>query len=335
MLITQNCLRSCTICVRKQYRTKVCFLFERIFNPKLIAEQPIFVFGLARSGTTFLMTALERDKKLGTLLYNDMPLVLSPNLNSFLQRKQKNLQVAKERSHGDGVMISQDSPEALEEPFWRSMEASCFICKDTLNLYDPSDATMDFFESYIGLILRARKADRYISKNNNNILRWRQLTKFPHCYLICMFRHPLEQAISLARMHDHFCEAQKKDPFTRSYMGFLSHYEFGLDRKSFVFDGDQEAIIEENNVSFYLQIWIRCYQYLLSRKDLSLIFVSYEDLCADEEIWSKIYNILGLDFHSIPDIFNKNIKSVDKTLHKDLLSKAELLYNELNLVKLK
>ena len=132
-----------------------------------------------------------------------------------------------------------------------------------------------------------------------------------------MFRHPLEQAISLARMHDHFCEAQKKDPFTRSYMGFLSHYEFGLDRKSFVFDGDQEAIIEENNVSFYLQIWIRCYQYLLSRKDLSLIFVSYEDLCADEEIWSKIYNILGLDFHVflifLIKILNQLIKRYIKT----------------------
>ena len=112
------------------------------------------------------MTALERDK-VGSLLYNDMPLVLSPNLNSFLQRKQKNLQVAKERSHGDGVMISQDSPEALKEPFWRSMEASCFICKDTLNLYDRR-MHYGLFWSYIGLILRARKADRYISKEQQH-----------------------------------------------------------------------------------------------------------------------------------------------------------------------
>ena len=82
-------------------------------------EQPIYISGLARSGTTILLELLALHDTTATHAYKDFPLVLTPYFwNWFLDRAQKRDTVAVERAHGDGIIVTPESPEALEEVLW-------------------------------------------------------------------------------------------------------------------------------------------------------------------------------------------------------------------------
>ena len=78
----------------------------------------IFVCGLPRSGTTILMRYLYETKEFASLTYRDMPFVVLPNLWSKISNRIKSSPY-KERIHDDKISINIDSPEAMEEIFWR------------------------------------------------------------------------------------------------------------------------------------------------------------------------------------------------------------------------
>ena len=79
-------------------------------------EAPIFVSGLARSGTTILLEVLARHPSVASHRYKDYPFLFTPFLwNRFLSFVPQGRQAAQERSHGDGIAVSPDSPEAFEE----------------------------------------------------------------------------------------------------------------------------------------------------------------------------------------------------------------------------
>ena len=81
--------------------------------------RPIYVSGLARSGTTILLEMLARDPECVTHRYRDYPPVFTPWLwNRLLDfTPQKPAQPA-ERTHKDGIEVTPESPEALEEVLW-------------------------------------------------------------------------------------------------------------------------------------------------------------------------------------------------------------------------
>ena len=80
----------------------------------------IFVSGLARSGTTLLMRMLHDTSAFASLTYRDMPLVMAPNLWKKIGGAFQKSMARRERAHGDGLEVDYDSPEALEEVFWRT-----------------------------------------------------------------------------------------------------------------------------------------------------------------------------------------------------------------------
>ena len=77
------------------------------------------------------------------------------------------------RAHSDGLNISYNSPEAFEEIFgnlfWNS-----YIKKDYLNKHNLSNFDLEEFNKYISLVTEQNKI--YLSKNNNNILRIKDLS---------------------------------------------------------------------------------------------------------------------------------------------------------------
>ena len=79
----------------------------------------IFVCGLPRSGTTILMKTLYETNEFASLTYRDMPFVVLPNIWSKISNKIKANKL-KERIHEDNISINIDSPEALEEVFWKT-----------------------------------------------------------------------------------------------------------------------------------------------------------------------------------------------------------------------
>ena len=112
-------------------------------------------------------------------------------------------------------MVGVDSPEAFEEVFWRVFTGRDYIAKDRLNLYEIDDEISEKFRNYIELVLQNRDLPvqtRYLSKNNNNVLRFASLQKcLPDAQIIVPFREPLQHALSLLEQHEHFCKFQAED----------------------------------------------------------------------------------------------------------------------------
>ena len=49
-------------------------------TPHLGDDRPVYLCGLARSGTTFLLRLLNKSGEFASLSFRDMPFVMSPNL---------------------------------------------------------------------------------------------------------------------------------------------------------------------------------------------------------------------------------------------------------------
>ena len=82
-------------------------------------DRPVFIAGLARSGTTILLEKLSRIDGVATHRYRDFPFVMAPIYwGRFVALFGKG-QGPKERPHQDSIFITRESPEAFEEPIWQ------------------------------------------------------------------------------------------------------------------------------------------------------------------------------------------------------------------------
>ena len=131
----------------------------------------VFVCGLARAGTTILMRELHRSGAFGSLTYADMPFVLSPNLWRRLSARSADPGMKAERAHGDGIEVDQNSPEALDEVYWRVFAGDDYIRRDRLIPHRPDGDAISGYRDLIRLVLRHTGRGRYLAKNNNHILR--------------------------------------------------------------------------------------------------------------------------------------------------------------------
>ncbi len=245
----------------------------------------VFVSGLARAGTTILMKTLHASGEFCSLTYRDMPFVLAPNLWSKIAALSKKKARANERAHNDGILIGFDSPEALEELFWRIQTQGKYIQADCLTNSRIEDEVIIKFRKYVSLILKRYGGQRYLSKNNNNVLRIPTLLEaFPRAKVIVPFRDPLQHAMSLYRQHQHFKKLHRKDPFARRYMKWLVHHEFGLDHKPFAMANDQLMRGDPAQVDYWLDQWLSVYcEIIETRKAVGryVILFDYDHFCRE------------------------------------------------------
>ena len=69
--------------------------------PDVRIDRPVYVTGLARSGTTILLETLARHPDVATHRYRDFPMLFTPYLwNRWLDRVPRKEEQATERSHG-------------------------------------------------------------------------------------------------------------------------------------------------------------------------------------------------------------------------------------------
>ena len=227
-----------------------------------INDRPVFVAGLARAGTTLLMRLFHDTGAFSSLTYRDMPFVLAPNLWRRMSAPFARRGAAAERAHADGLLVDVGSPEALEEVFWRS-----------------------------------HGGGRYLSKNNNNLLRLPSLRRaFPGACILVPFRHPLDQAASLLAQHRRFCQLQREDAFATRYMTWLVHHEFGLDQRPFDWGEGVASERSRDSLDYWLGQWAAAYGHVLSQEGPALILVDYDGLCAEPEVvWGRLAASVGLD----------------------------------------
>ena len=252
------------------------------------ADRPIFITSLPRAGTTVLLEALHRLPTLASHTYRDMPFVLTPVLWDHLSSTFRRGGVARERAHGDGMIVSEDSPEALEEALWKKAYPGKYFGK-SIDLWSTSDVTEEFstgFHDHMRKIIALRQPDhpqdgRYLSKNNANIARIDALrSMFPSATFIVPVRKPVEHAISMWRQHQNFESQHAKDSFVREYMEDLGHHEFGALHQPFTFGRSSMTINSAgpHSPDYWLAYWISVFEYLAERQDLA--FVGFERLCS-------------------------------------------------------
>ena len=138
-------------------------------------DQPVYVCGLARSGTTVLLRALAKSPLFHSLTYRDMPFVMAPNLWRRITGLTERKLAPAERAHGDGILVDFDSPEAFEEVFWRTFNPQP-AAAGAFGSVPPSDEAMQAFAEYRAVVAQPK---RYLSKNNNNLVRLAALRRDP------------------------------------------------------------------------------------------------------------------------------------------------------------
>lgn len=282
----------------------------------------IVVCGLARAGTTVITRDIYATDVFGSLTYRDMPFAMAPN--SFRSTTAAASLETKERSHGDGVLVDLDSPEAIDEVFWRVHAGPDYIRGDRLVPHTPRDEHIDLFRDYRRLILNKTGKQRYLSKANNTALRLDRLAeKLDDTLFVVPFRHPADQATSLQRQHARFSGSSA---FQRDYVRWLGHFEFGDTHKPFVFSAMPDGTPDQ--LSYWLDIWRDVYAAMaeIARQRENVLFVCYEDLCNDATYQSALMHNLSLEGHGFSEL-----RAVDRTqappvdLSEDVIALYETL----------
>jgi hypothetical protein len=300
---------------------------------QVVLQKHVFVTGLARAGTTILMRRFHATGQFRSLTYRDMPFVLAPNLWRRLSRISRRDIALSERAHGDNLLVDADSPESLDEVFWRIFAGDEYLESDCLKPHAPGAELVDKYVRYVNAILAANepRIDRYLSKNNNNILRLGALHRaFPNALLLIPFRDPLQHAQSLLRQHRRFSELQAGNEFVLSYMTWLGHHEFGLDHRPFRFDGAAPAAWPANTLSYWLQLWCETYSWLERSKPATAFFVCYEDLCTRAQTWGRLAELAAIPARNdVGEPLKLNERRVDGDFDRALADRAAAIYDRL------
>jgi hypothetical protein len=304
----------------------------RFSQDKIASKRHVFVSGLARAGTTVLMRRFHSTGLYRSLTYRDMPFVLAPNLWRRISLISKRQLEYVERAHGDNLLVDADSPESFDEVFWRVFAGNQYLEKAYLKPHEPSRKVIDKYILYVNAILSSQSPpkERYLSKNNNNILRLGAIQQaFPNALILVPFREPFQHALSLLRQHHNFSELQKNNKFTLSYMTWIGHHEFGLDHRPFQF---RSATPPESadTLDYWLHLWCDTYAWLEESKPKSALFICYEDLCRNDELWTRLAALAGVDANlKTGDPFKLSIHPVDADVNQDLAIRASALYSRL------
>lgn len=307
-------------------------------------DRPVFITGLPRGGTTLLLNILYSLDEFASHRYRDMPFLLTPMLWSRFARIFQTRDEKRERAHGDGMMVSVDSPEALEEmvwkPFWGKQYQSDRITPWSAT---PDASFNEFFDSHMAKIIAIKPGDkagrRYVSKNNLNVARIEYLLENnPGATVIVPFRHPVRHARSLLRQHLNFLDIHARDPFARTYMEGVGHYDFGDNLRPIDFNGwlDDRRFKDFTDINFWLEYWVAAYEDLLAQVGDRVHLHSHERLRENPaQVLGTIGDILEV---ADRDALMSNAETVwtgqepeldTEGIDPDLLRRSEELWNRL------
>lgn len=323
------------------------YLFKRELkkkSKKVLSKNHDFLIitGLARSGTTALTNLIFDEKKFHSIKYSNVPFLLSPNLWRKIYRPRR--VKLRERAHGDKVLFSEETLEALEEYFFKVFLRDSYIKENSLVQHQISEEIFLKYCQYQNLFKKS-EGTVYLAKNNNFLLRYEGVRKLNKLFnMIVIFRDPVEHAKSLLKQHINFVRKQKEDYFVLTYMDWLGHHEFGLNQKHFSFinnDNFEEGNYDKCELSFWLRIWVNYYHHLtdIYTKGQKLFLVHYEDLALDPNSLKKSIAIhIGKELETTgyvkPFKINKYTTQYSSGVKDGLLEKAYEVYDKLLLNKI-
>ncbi len=200
---------------------------------QLAVRMPIYICGLARAGSTVLHEIIASHPSVATHRLKDYPMLFTP----FWWRRataNQRPQPPRERLHRDGVMVTSESPDALEEMLWMAFFPRCHDTRmsQLLGATDRHPEFESFYDQHLRKLMLAEGKTRYAAKANYHIARLPYLAHLrPDARFIIPVRAPAPHVASLMRQHRWFCRGQRRHPRALAYMRRSGHFEFGLDRR--------------------------------------------------------------------------------------------------------
>lgn len=245
-----------------------------------------------------LLNLLYSTREFRSLTYRDMPFVMMSGTWKTVSGSHRLQSTTKERAHGDRILVDYDSAEAFEEVFWKTFCGERFVFDQHLQPHKVNRKTQKQFCDFIRSVLASDDqlpGRRYLSKNNNNILRLKALrSALPGATILIPFREPLEHARSLLKQHQRFCDIHREDSFALNYMNWLGHFEFGMGHRPFRFN-EQKNPYSPYEINYWLQIWCNTYSWLLAEKADQMHFIGYERACeAPAELFEALAPLVGV-----------------------------------------
>lgn len=262
-------------------------------------DKPIYIAGVPRAGSTLLTELLSRHPDATSHRYSDFPNIFTPFWRNWLaERSRRRPAEAVERAHRDRIMVSTESPEAVEEVIWMQFFAQLHdsATNQALTAETDNPAFERFYRDHIRKLLLVRNRSRYLAKGNYNTTRLGYIRKlFPDARFIVPVRHPVNQVASLVKQDRLFEQANAEDPRVDRQLRMSGHFEFGPGRRPVCLAGGNDARRiaglwnSGRTIEGWALYWHSIYGHVLDLIDRdpelksAVLLLRYEDLCRDPE----------------------------------------------------
>jgi len=309
---------------------------------KIEIDRPIYITGLARAGTTIILEMLEKHPDLATHNYKNLLLPYLPYWFSKITDKTHFYSEPFERLHSDGIIVTRDSPEAVEEIFWQRFFSNSHN-EEITNInsrYDSNPKFESFYYKHIKKLLSYQKCPRYLAKNNYIFTRLDYLLNIiPSSRVLLIIRDPVDQIASLIKQTELYLKLGDRFPLLPDWLEMLGHYEFGRNQLC-INMGNTEIIHNIRNywkkkssyVKGWALYWSSIYDFIANQLKTNRkiakasLVVRYDDLCENpERIIDRILNHTELPVKSFEIAKNYYIKNLHKpTYYSPKFSKEEI-----------
>ncbi|MCB9994675.1 MAG: sulfotransferase [Hyphomicrobiaceae bacterium] len=268
----------------------------------------VYITAMPRAGTTLLLTLLAAHPDFASHTYRQMPVLFAPLTWQAWSRRFATRAKVRERAHGDGLDVSEDSAEAFEEALWRAFWQAHYG-ERTIALWRAEENHPEFEAFYrrhrAKLILahnrasaEGRPAHRYLAKNNANIARLDWLTRHdPEALVIVPLRDPFAHIASLMRQDENFMRRHGDDRFAERYMRDLGHFEFGRLHRLFAFpEAPEWQLFTGRHVDYWARYWRAAHTHLAAHRDPRIRLFDYDAFCNDPgPAIERLARNLGID----------------------------------------
>jgi len=330
---------------------KLSYLLDRIETlllrnaiSELTIDRPIYIVGLARAGTTITLEMLNKHPFLASHKYKHLPMPFLPHAFGQFTELSRFFTKPIERVHKDGIFVTRESPEAVEEKFWQHFFNNNHNeeISNIMNGAISNPKFEQFYRNHIRKLLINQNSSRYLAKNNYLITRLEYLHRiFPNSKFLLIIRNPVNHIASLIKQTRLFIKMEEENPTLIDWHRITGHSEFGHYQLC-INTGDNELIHkirrlwknEKTYVKGWAYYWSSLYDYVMNLLEAnkkikeSTLIIRYEDLCENPaETIDKILEHSELPLNNFEKIKKYYIRHMHKpTYYTPNFSNQELLH---------
>ena len=262
---------------------------------KININSPIYITGLARAGTTIILEMLSKHPDLASHRYKYLLMPYIPHWINQVAKAFRMYTEPFERFHKDGIFVTGESPEAVEEIFWQKFFDNTHneYSSNIINGVASNPRFESFYRNHIRKLIITQKCSRYLAKNNYNVTRLEYLLHlFPSSKFLLVIRNPVNHIASLIKQTNLFTQLGREGPLLYDWLKMVGHHEFGHDQVCINTNNTELIqkirklwINKETYVKGWAYYWVSIYDFIGNNLDANkklkkaTLIVRYDELC--------------------------------------------------------